>query len=262
MKIHMQTRIILVLLIVAVFSNCKNEEPITAPVRTIDNVKADFAAFTIDEGVQDFSLEFINNVIWNYRVVAPEMIDGMTYPLIIDLHGASGGAADAHQQTGCYVEPAFEGKDVYIIAPNGGADLWNSLNNQEMVINLLLFALESWPIDPDKVVVTGYSNGGNGSWFFGETQPTLFSAAIPMASSYNTLNTYGNPRLMPIPMYVIHGENDELFPLSETQNWVDITLDAGSDVTLVVATDLTHSEPCNYTPYLIEAITWLENEVW
>ena len=33
-------------------------------------------------------------------------------------------------------------------------------------------------------------------------------------------------------MYVIHGENDELFPLEETQGYVEATIDAGSDINL------------------------------
>ena len=136
------------------------------------------------------------------------------YPLVIDLHGASGGAGDAHQHTDCYVEPAFADLDVFILSPNGSIYTWPSLRNQEMLINLLVLALDQWPIDPARVVVTGYSNGGNGAWCFGETQPQLISAAIPMASSYSTTAPDGSTRLMPNPMYVIHGENDELFPLA------------------------------------------------
>lgn len=254
--------LILVSFALLIFSNCKNEEPEPVPARNIDDVKADFSAIDIDEGGQNLSLDFINGINWDFRVIAPAVVPGQSYPLIFDLHGASGGAVDAHIFTDCYVEPAFENMEVYIISPNGGIELWTSNKNQAMVINLLLMAVEFWQVDADKVVVTGYSNGGNGSWFFGETQPDLFSAAIPMASSYNTLNTDGNPRLMPIPMYVIHGENDDLFPVIDTQNWVDLTNSVGSNVSLVIADTLTHNEPCNYTPYLSDAVTWLVEEVW
>ncbi|MEJ6793376.1 MAG: hypothetical protein QNK89_11795 [Lacinutrix sp.] len=61
---------------------------------------------------------------------------------------------------------------------------------------------------------------------------------------------------------MIHGENDELFPLENTQIWVSDTTLSGSNTTLVVANGLTHTEPCNYTSYLQNATTWLTDVVW
>lgn len=250
-------------LILITFSNCKEEEPPPPMARTIQEVFDDFQAIDISPGVHDETLEFLFNRSWDFRIVAPEVVGAQTYPLIFDLHGASGGNPDAHKHTDCYVEEGFEDLDVFIISPNGGAKLWHEFENQEMVINLLNYAKLFWPVDPDKIVVTGYSNGGNGSWYFGESQgASVFSAAIPMASSYSTKNVDGSVRVMPVPMYVIHGENDELFPLEETEGWVSATIDAGSDITFVVADSLGHYTPCDYVPYLKDAAAWLVDEVW
>ncbi|MCB0653737.1 MAG: hypothetical protein KDC85_20835 [Saprospiraceae bacterium] len=250
-------------IVIFCFSNCKPDEPDFPPIRTLADVQEDFSNMDISPGTHDETLKFLNEKSWNFRVIAPQTISGQTYPLVIHLHGASGGDPDAHKSTDCYVEPGFENIETFILSPNGGIELWNSFSNQEMVINLILLAKANWPIDPDKIVVTGYSNGGNGSWFFGETQgPALISAAIPMASSYTTLSTNGSVRVMPIPMYVIHGENDELFPVEETEAWVTQSVDAGSDITFVVAPGLTHPEPCEYVPYLKDAVTWLTDVVW
>jgi predicted peptidase len=244
------------------FSNCKPEEPELPAIRTYTDIQEDFANINIAVGVHDESIEFVNNINWNFRVIAPDIVAGEMYPLVIHLHGASGGSEDAHKATECYAEPGFEDLETFILSPNGGSLLWNAFENQEMVINLILLARDFWPVDPDKIVVTGYSNGGNGSWFFGETQPELFSAAIPMASSYSTIHTDGSTRLMPIPMYCIHGENDELFPLAETEEWINQTINVGSDVTFVVAEGLGHYEPCSYVDYLKDAVTWLTDVVW
>ena len=117
------------------------------------------------------------------------------------------------------------------------------------------------PVDIDKVVVEGYSDGGNGAWFFAETQPAIFSASIPSASYYNTTNN-GVGRKIPIPVYVIHGENDALFPIADVQGWVQASIDSGSNITFVTATGLTHPEPCNYVTYMQGAASWLLNSVW
>ncbi|MCB0530898.1 MAG: dienelactone hydrolase family protein [Lewinellaceae bacterium] len=243
-------------------AGCSKENNDPPAARTIQDVEQDFQALSTSEGTHDVQLEFLNSTVWNFRIIAPKVLPGETKPLVIHLHGASGGDPDAHKATACYVEPGFENLDAFIISPNGGTKLWYDLSNQEQVINLTLLAKKYWPVDPDKIVVMGYSNGGNGSWFFGETQPTLYSAAIPVATAYSTIHTNGSVRVMPNPMYVIHGEQDELFPLAQTQDWVQKTIDAGSDVTFVVAPGLSHYAPCDYVPYIKDAVEWLKNDVW
>ena len=83
-----------------------------------------------------------------------------------------------------------------------------------------------------------------------------------MATSYNTYNTDSVGRFIETPLYVIHGENDDLFPLEDTQLWVDVTQAVGTNVTLVVAPGLTHNEPCEYVSYLQDASQWLINDIW
>lgn len=230
--------------------------------RTFEDVERDFSALEVNEGISDFRIDAPSGLAWNFRLIAPNVSDGIKKPLFIHLHGAAGGDPNAHKATSCYVEPALENIDAYVISPNGGTNLWEEPVNQSQVIGLVTLAIKYWDIDPNKVVVMGYSNGGNGSWFYAETRPELFSAGIPMASSYNTTGLDGQPRKIETPLYVIHGENDELFPLAQTQAWVDQTVAAGSTVEFVVASGLTHNEPCEYVPHLKDAITWLNTSVW
>lgn len=260
MKSFLPAYVYLFLSALIFISGCSSDDSADTPAqRTLADVKVDFAALDLAPGIHDVTLEFLGGKTWDFRVIAPAIVGSNMYPLIFDLHGASGGAADAHQKTDCYLEESFENMEAFMIVPNGRDEIWSAFNNQEQVINLLFLAREFWPIDPNKVALTGYSNGGNGSWFFGETQPSLFSAAIPMASSYTTIATNGSVRVMPIPMYVIHGENDDLFPVEQTEEWVTKTVDEGSDITFVIAPGLGHYEPCNYVPYLKEAVIWLDN---
>ena len=164
--------------------------------------------------------------------------------------------------TECYIEPGLSGLNAFIISPNAGITEWYDLENQEKLFNLIQLAFEYWPVDRSKVAVVGYSNGGNASWFYSEHQFTTFSAGIPMASSYDISITDSTSRKIETPLYVIHGENDELFPLEITQKWVEESIDAGSDIKFVVADTLSHFRPCDYSPYLKEAANWLEEEVW
>jgi predicted peptidase len=160
------------------------------------------------------------------------------------------------------VEPGLASLNAIIVSPNGYLYQWYQSPNVTQVLTLVNLAKKFWPIDTNKIAVTGFSNGGNGSWFFAETQPEVFSGAIPMASSYNTYDLNGDPRYIETPLYVIHGEYDSLFPLDSTENWVNATASAGTNITFVVADTLEHYEPCEYTPYLQEASLWLSEDIW
>ena len=243
-------------------ASCGDEEPRDTNIpRTFADVEADFQDIDMSPGVQDVELQMFNGVVYSFRVIIPEKAINENRPLILTLHGAST-SPDAHKNTACYAEPGLDTLEAIILSPNSPGGLWFDDYSQEMVGNLMFLATKYWPVETDKIAVTGYSNGGNGSWLFGKFQSSTLSAAIPMASSYDVHELDGSVGVWNLPLYVIHGENDELFPLSITQGWVEETVAAGSDITFVVADGLGHYTPCEYTPYLKEAAIWLQETVW
>jgi predicted peptidase len=245
-------------------SSCKKEEsaPPAPPLRTYADLENDFDAIDISDGIVDVSLKASSFLTWDVRIISPGIVEGESYPLIFTLHGAANGSPTAHQATACLAEPGLEALGAIIISPNGYFYQWYDGPNIQQVLTLVNLAKKYWPVDTTKIALTGFSNGGNGSWFFAETHPEIFSAAIPMATSYNTYNTDSIGRFIETPLYVIHGENDELFPLEDTQLWVDVTQAVGTNVTLVVAPGLGHYEPCEYVDYLQDASQWLINDIW
>ena len=90
----------------------------------------------------------------------------------------------------------------------------------------------------------------------------MFSAAIPMATSYNTKKSNGSIEKIEIPLYVIHGAEDLLFPVGTTQGYVEASIAAGSDIQFIIAPGLDHYDVCDYTPYLRDAAQWLVTNVW
>ena len=244
------------------FSGCGGDDDPSGPEpRTYQDLEADFDAINISSGIQDVTLQATDALFWDVRIIPPNDLS-TSRPLVIALHGAWGGNPDAHKTTACYIEPGLENLDAFIISPFAGAVPWFDGSQQQQILTLINLATKFWPVDPDKVVVTGYSNGGNGSWFYAETRPEVFSAGIPMASSYSTFDTDSTGRKIETPLYVIHGENDELFPVDSTALWVQQSVNAGSTIEFVIAPGLTHNEPCSYVSYLQDAANWLTNTVW
>jgi len=271
-KLRTPIKIIASILFLAFFLSCSGEDGPSDDggggdnaVRTAADVRDDFEKLSIKTGINDLALEsLIKGVYWNFRIIMPEGASATNKrPLVLRLHGgAQNDAPDAHKTTSCLVEPAFEGLNVIIVSPNSNQDLWYGEKNIVQVLALMDLIKANLPVDENKIVVTGYSDGGNGSWFFAQFYSNLFSAAIPMATSYNTKNSSGIINKISIPLYVIHGSEDTLFPLATTQGYVDASVNAGSDVKFVVADGLAHLDVCDYLPYLKNAVNWLETEVW
>lgn len=241
------------------------EPPPPSLPRTAQDVIDDFNDLTINVGINDLKLEsLVEGVYWNFRIIVPEGATSSNLrPLVIRLHGAAqSGAATAHQGTSCLVEPAFEGKDVFILSPNSSGLLWTESPNIFQIQALEELVTGRFNIDQDKIVMTGYSDGGNGSWFFSQYFEDMISAAIPMATSYFVKDGNGQVVKINVPLYIIHGSDDDLFPLEDTQAYVEEHIAAGTDATFVVAEGLVHNEPCTYEAELKKAVDWLYSNVW
>lgn len=260
-KINLIFRLCFLGLIIFI-SACKSEDDSMEPViRTVADIEADFQAIDLSTGIHDVSLEVLNGNYYHFRVIAPERNPQEDRPLVIAFHGATS-SSDAHKNTACYVEPGLEDLNAFILSPYAEGGLWFENENQEMMGDLIFLIKKYWPIEDDKIAVTGYSNGGNASWLFSKFQSSTISAAIPIASSYDVNEVDGSVGVWDVPLYVIHGENDELFPVDTTTAWVNATVSAGSDITFVVAPNLGHYTPCDYVPYLEDAAIWLRDSVW
>ena len=212
-----------------------------------------FKNFKAAPGTKDFKLTNDYGKRWKMRVNFPEEVQEEN-SLIIALHWAGGG--DTYREFKRLLDTArLEELNAIIVSPEGENLLWSTQNNIDKVLTIIENAQKYWNVDPKKIAVVGYSNGGNGSWYFAEHHPEKFSAAIPMASSYPA------NKKIDIPLYVIHGTKDELFPIKNTERYVRKTQEAGTQVTLVVNQKLSHFQGCLYVEDLWNAGEWLK-DLW
>ena len=234
----------------------------------LDVVKAnkDFSELPFQTGINDFELSVLFNKRWRFRLIIPELEENETAPLFVSLHGgALTPRPDGFRRGDCLLAPALEMENTkaYILKPTSESLLWFHEFNEAQVVNLTRFTIEHFNVDPKRVAVFGYSDGGFGSWFFADTHPELFSAGIPMAQAYGLITTdTGVTKKTEVPLYVIHGELDELFPFTNTETLVERSRNAGSEIVLVKAVGLGHNEACSYLPYVQDALEWLRTSVW
>lgn len=217
-------------------------------------MKADIKNFEFAKGRDDYQFTLTDKEVWNAAISIPELKENEKVPLIIALHW--GGPGDGYKgYSECLAFPAFESMNAIIIAPSSDGMPWTSPKNEDRVMDLVKKVSKYWPVDPKKVIVTGYSNGGIGSWYFAKKYPKLFSAAIPLAGYYK------NEKIK-VPVYAIHGEKDELFDIKEIKEMIEDSIKKGSNIKFKIIPGYSHYDACAYYSELIKMADLVKFELF
>lgn len=148
----------------------------------------------------------IDGSIQPYSVYLPYSYDpSREYSLIVTLHGYSANDRDAASSL------AAQAPDDFIaIAPYGRGDIgYRSIGEQD-VLDVLAMAQETYPVDPDRVYLTGSSMGGLGAWRIGIFYADRFAAVAPFCgwtSIWHLVN------LRNVPVLIVHGDYDTSVPV-------------------------------------------------
>ena len=126
---------------------------------------------SLEPGIRIDSLDLNGGIMWNYSISVPEINDDEKVPLIIGLHWY--GEHEGEKYLRCLADPGFKKLNAIIFSPDAGEYYFWDENNFSLILTLIEYAKKYWPIDPDKIIVSGYSNGGIASWFFGTHYPKL-----------------------------------------------------------------------------------------
>lgn len=177
------------------------------------------------------------------------------YPLILALHPGGGRMAyyGASFMQGI-VEPAFRDWNPIIVAPDVPTQAWTTAVADRAVMALLEDVSVRYDIDRTRALVTGFSLGGHGTWFFATRHPDVFTGAIPMAGSpgNSTLGTLGT-----MPVHIIHGRDDEVVPFGPAQEAARSLGDRGHPVELTAIDGVGHFTMGAYVEYLRSAGEWM-----
>jgi outer membrane protein assembly factor BamB len=208
-------------------------------------------------GIHELVFERPNEKPLRYALSLPEGGKGAR-PLILSLHYAGHGAPYyGRGMLESLVEPALRELDAVIVAPDCPSPSWTTKESEDAVLALIDFVAASYRTDPERVIVTGYSMGGMGTWHLVSRQPERFSAAIPMAGAPGDADLETVART---PLYAIHSRIDEVVPLTPTTEAVARLRKAGAHAELVVV-DVPHYQTTRFEPYLEKASKWLR-DIW
>ncbi|MCH8041620.1 MAG: hypothetical protein IH977_14945 [Nitrospinae bacterium] len=131
-----------------------------------------------------------------------------SYPLVICLHGAGFTGASYLERW----QPRLG--DSYILAcPTYYQGAWWTRFGENLVLATIRAVRARYHIDPDRIFLTGMSNGGIGAWIIGMHHAPLFAGVAPMASGLDDVLFPFLKNLTQTPVYIIHGARDRIMPV-------------------------------------------------
>jgi predicted peptidase len=195
-----------------------------------------------------------------YTLSIPEAFDpAHPAPLVIALHW--GGPVAPY--TGKWlllglVEHALRELNAILAAPDRTRDDWANPQSEDETLELLDSILESYPIDERRILLTGYSLGGIGTWYMAAKNQERFAGALPISAMPLPDSAQTDWR---IPLYAIHSRMDEIFPLQQVEQTIHILQTGGADAQLDILEGITHFETERFQPALQAAVPWIQR-IW
>lgn len=158
-----------------------------------------------------------------YHIYVPKNLkNGVNYPLVMFLHGFSDLTIDTHEgfPKGVWSLPLVQDKNPHILfVPRyrNFDDMWVQDNYRDMVIETLNNLIKEFNgnqdspnIDTTRVYITGFSQGGMGTWNFIKHYPHKFAAAAPLSGfSEGPQNVKEAEALKHLPIWIFNGDGDD-----------------------------------------------------
>ncbi|MBK1876106.1 prolyl oligopeptidase family serine peptidase [Pelagicoccus mobilis] len=177
----------------------------------------------------------LNSKYWAYL---PSETTAAKLPLILFLHGGGGTGSDIHKIKG---QPMgvwkgiqrFEKGPCIIVAPQCLRSPRESKDGGWQVddLNLLLQDLKArFPIDSERIYLSGNSMGGYGAWMWGGHNPEQFAAIAPIVGGPKEvtpdLDQWAS-NLVKVPVYAFAGALDKVVPAERSERMVKAIRAAG-----------------------------------
>src|SRR6185295_549206 len=82
-------------------------------------------------------------------------------------------------------------------------------------------AQKEWFIDPSRITLTGFSQGGHGAWVIGSRHTDVFAAIAPICGYGDPAGVADKLAAAGTPVWAFHGLKDDIVNPDETRRMID-----------------------------------------
>ncbi len=192
-----------------------------------------------------------------YWLYVPEWYDAShRWPVVVALHGGSG---HGREYLWTWVREA-RSRGVLVISPTSSGRTW-SLDDPERdtkrLAEIVSRVSERWRVDPERVLLTGLSDGATFTLLAGLSEVAPYSALAPVSGVLHpACYALGHlDRAAGRRIYLVHGALDWMFPLQVAHLTRDELRRCGAELTYREIEDLSHTYPREENAAILE---WLD----
>ncbi len=189
---------------------------------------------------------------YNYLVFMPrdrsEERNGKL-PLILFLHGIDalsgtvGGPSDLSLIKKEGLPKLLDGNNTFpaiVVSPQCPAETewyYENVDNNRLINRLLDTVIQRYPVDTNRIIITGLSMGGIGSVYFATHNPTRYAAIVPVAFRGDSTWNYC---AIKDSVWAFHGALDGTIPLAKAEAVISALTACGMNPRFTVYPDLWH----------------------
>jgi phospholipase/carboxylesterase len=180
-----------------------------------------------------------------FSLYVPEYYDASrSWPLVVAMHGGSGNGGAFLWS---WVREART-RGLIVIAPTAQGQTW-SLMEPELdgpnIDHMVEQVGNDWTIDHDRQLLTGMSDGGTFTYVLGLRGDCRFTHLAPIAAVFHPMMmaTADADRVRGLPVHIVHGTQDWMFPPEIAQGAERTLAAAGAEVVYREIADLSHTYP-------------------
>lgn len=180
-----------------------------------------------------------------FSLYVPETYEPtQAWPVVFALHGGSGNGASFLWS---WLREARTFGAI-LVAPTSVGRTWAIQGDDADTPNLarILAAVRAqWRVDGSRLLLSGMSDGGTFAYVSGLEPGSPFTHLAPAAAAFHPMMAaYADPgRLAGLPIHIVHGVRDWMFPVSMAREAAQALSAVGADVTYRELADLSHTFP-------------------
>jgi predicted peptidase len=188
---------------------------------------------------QKLQTEVLTQFEIDYLVYLPEGYSELSneWPLLLFLHGVGkrGNDLSLVKRNG---PPKLieEGKKFPFIIVSPQCAERTDWDNRSLIV-LLDFLESKYNIDHNRIYLTGHSMGGHATWSLAIQYPERFAAIAPVSGRGYSQDAVA---LKELPVWVFHGEKDDIVPIKDGNKMVKALEDCGANVIFTVYPEAGH----------------------